>query len=78
MRPRSRWRVWPALLALLVALAACDGRPPLLDVVGSLPVPANRTPLPTVAPIVPTPQVSPPAPPVAPTPPATGDAPAPT
>ena len=78
MPPRSSWRVWPALLALWVALAACDVRPPLMDVVGSLPVPANRTPLPTVAPIVPTPQVLPPAPPVAPTPPATGVAPAPT
>jgi len=76
--PRSRPRAGLALLALVVALAACGGRPPLLDVGGSLPAPANRTPLPTVAAIVPTPHVSPPAPPVAPTPPATGNAPAPT
>ena len=77
MPPRPKWRAWPALLAVLVALAACAGRP-LLDVGGSLPIPTNRTPLPTVAAIVPTPQVSPPAPPVAPTPPTTGGAPMPT
>ena len=58
-----------------MTLAACDGRPALLDVGGSLPAPANRTPLPTLASVVPTPQVSPPAPPVAPTP--AGSAPAP-
>ena len=78
MPPRPKWRAWPALLAVLVSLAACAGRPPLLDVGGSLPIPTNRTPLPTVAAIVPTPQVSPPAPPVAPTPPTTGGAPMPT
>ena len=78
MPPRLKWRAWPALLAVWVVLAACAGRPPLLDVGGSLPIPTNRTPLPTVAAIVPTPQVSPPAPPVAPTPATTGGAPMPT
>ena len=72
------------LLTLLATLVACDGRPAVLDVGGSLPAPANRTPLPTVAPVVPTPapvvptpRVSPPAPPVAPTP-GNGSAPSPT
>ena len=41
MPPRLKWRAWPALLAVWVALAACAGRPPLLDVGGSLPIPGT-------------------------------------
>ena len=78
MSPSARARALVALFLLWALLSGCDGRPPLLDVGGSLPPPAGRKPLPTVAPITtrpfaPTPPVSSPAPPVAPTPvPATG------